>query len=362
GEHKAVTLNTRKRCSIKSLPNHLMIHLKRFGFDFDTMQQTKINDRLEFPLELNMYPYTKEGRAAAAAAESESSSSTRGSLEGSLSQSGDEIEEGGKGEDYYLYRLAGVVVHMGTANSGHYYSYIRPRDGGGEWLEFNDTIVSAFDVKDMEAECFGGQETSQYSTYPRNPQHGGGGNGSNWRRERTRNAFLLVYDRQALPSAACSHSQPQQQLQERQDDPRVSELEQQLAATSMSSASSSSRCVSPPPPPPPPKLRPSPSGEQNTTVGGISAGGGQNSDGRADGAGAMATGVRPRRRRQRRKRFRAEVPEVFLEQIWRENVEFWRWKKNVLDPAYYDFLATLMHPAAGSETLNAAQLQLATRY
>lgn len=43
------------------------------------------------------------------------------------------------------------------------------------------------------------------------------------------------------------------------------------------------------------------------------------------------------------------------------NVLFCR-KKNVLDPAYYDFLATLMHPAAGSETLNAAQLQLATRY
>lgn len=36
---------------------------------------------------------------------------------------------------------------MGTANSGHYYSYIRPRDGGGEWLEFNDTVVSTFDIK-----------------------------------------------------------------------------------------------------------------------------------------------------------------------------------------------------------------------
>lgn len=42
GERRAVTLNTHKRCSIKSLPNHLVIHLKRFDFDFDTMQQTKV--------------------------------------------------------------------------------------------------------------------------------------------------------------------------------------------------------------------------------------------------------------------------------------------------------------------------------
>lgn len=31
--------------------------------------------------------------------------------------------------DHYRYRLGGIVVHMGTAHSGHYYSYIRERSG-----------------------------------------------------------------------------------------------------------------------------------------------------------------------------------------------------------------------------------------
>ena len=39
--------------------------------------------------------------------------------------------------EYYEYKLKGVVVHTGTADFGHYYSYIQVREG--EWYEFNDS-------------------------------------------------------------------------------------------------------------------------------------------------------------------------------------------------------------------------------
>lgn len=45
-------LPTIKRQSLKSLPRHLMILLKRFDFDYEVMQQVKINDRLEFPMQV----------------------------------------------------------------------------------------------------------------------------------------------------------------------------------------------------------------------------------------------------------------------------------------------------------------------
>jgi hypothetical protein len=46
-------------------------------------------------------------------------------------------------------------VHSGSADAGHYYSFIKER-GSNKWLEFNDTYVRDFDPKNLEAECFGG--------------------------------------------------------------------------------------------------------------------------------------------------------------------------------------------------------------
>ncbi|KAG5186084.1 hypothetical protein JKP88DRAFT_198229, partial [Tribonema minus] len=172
----AATLPTLKRLAIRELPPHLLIHLKRFEFDFATMQQVKINDRFEFPLELDMRPYTTEALAerdaAAAAAAASGDGGDGGGGGGDGGGGGGGGDGGGDGgaegqakesdetpkrpDSYYRYQLAGVVVHMGTANSGHYYSFIRERCGARRWFEFNDNLVTEMDPADLETECFGG--------------------------------------------------------------------------------------------------------------------------------------------------------------------------------------------------------------
>lgn len=63
---------------------------------------------------------------------------------------------------YYDYNLRGTVVHMGTADQGHYISYIQDREGSGQnkWYEFNDHLVKEFDPEDIAYETFGGEDES----------------------------------------------------------------------------------------------------------------------------------------------------------------------------------------------------------
>ena len=52
--------NTLKRQSIKRLPNVLFLSLKRFEFNYDTMTKFKVNDYMEFPMNLDMSSYCQE--------------------------------------------------------------------------------------------------------------------------------------------------------------------------------------------------------------------------------------------------------------------------------------------------------------
>ena len=62
---------------------------------------------------------------------------------------------------YYDYNLRGTVVHIGTAEQGHYISYIQDRENQpNKWYEFNDHLVREFDPEDIAYETFGGEDDS----------------------------------------------------------------------------------------------------------------------------------------------------------------------------------------------------------
>lgn len=54
-------INVVKNCYFKELPDTFVITLKRFEFDYNSMVKMKINDYFEFPLEISLYKWTKEG-------------------------------------------------------------------------------------------------------------------------------------------------------------------------------------------------------------------------------------------------------------------------------------------------------------
>lgn len=93
---------------------------------------------------------------------------------------------------YYEYNLKGIVVHMGTADQGHYYSFIRDRENPeAAWYEFNDSLVTPFDPSEIPAEAFGGEDDSLVPSYVTDAQQAA------LMRVRIKNAYVLIYERQS---------------------------------------------------------------------------------------------------------------------------------------------------------------------
>jgi ubiquitin carboxyl-terminal hydrolase 9/24 len=49
-----------KRVSLKKLPNHLIIVLKRLEFNYDSMVKIKLNDFCEFPVQLDLRQFSQQ--------------------------------------------------------------------------------------------------------------------------------------------------------------------------------------------------------------------------------------------------------------------------------------------------------------
>lgn len=119
------------RACLKDVPDNLIFHLKRFDFSLRTFQRSKINDYFSFPSTIDMRPYT-------------------------IDHLRDPAADAGQAD---IFELVGVLVHSGTAESGHYYSFIRERtstDDQPRWFEFNDDNVSLWDSRNMANQTFGG--------------------------------------------------------------------------------------------------------------------------------------------------------------------------------------------------------------
>ena len=159
--------NASKRVTFKLLPNYLMIILKRFEYDYKTGRKEKINDYYEFPFTLNMQQYTTEYQ----------------NLKDNISFNIKNLNLT-HASDYYQYDLKGVILHLGTGESGHYTCLIRDNN---EWYEFNDSKVTEFDIKRMPEEAFGGKAEVNNDLLMFEENHE--------LFQRIKNAYVLTYER-----------------------------------------------------------------------------------------------------------------------------------------------------------------------
>ena len=103
----------------------------------------KLGGRLSFPMTLDMKPFTR------LAAQRSRPATRRRRTSQSATDTGDDSLCDADGDDHDVYDLTGVVVHAGTATSGHYWTLIR-NPQTGRWIECNDTNVIEFDAKRLQ--------------------------------------------------------------------------------------------------------------------------------------------------------------------------------------------------------------------
>ena len=115
--------DARKGVIFKSFPPVLHLQLRRFEYDVMKDALVKINDRHEFPFEIDLAEFVDP-------AERDPNTS-------------------------YNYRLHGVLVHSGDLHGGHYFALIKPTKDG-RWFKFDDDRVTPVTDKEVLEDNYGG--------------------------------------------------------------------------------------------------------------------------------------------------------------------------------------------------------------
>eukprot|EP00455_Lapot_gusevi_P024709 TRINITY_DN2577_c0_g1_i7.p1 TRINITY_DN2577_c0_g1~~TRINITY_DN2577_c0_g1_i7.p1 ORF type:complete len:598 (+),score=207.85 TRINITY_DN2577_c0_g1_i7:135-1928(+) len=148
--------DARKGLRFLKFPPILQMQLKRFEYDPYRDAMVKINERFEFPTELDLTPFLAN-------------------------------VEGADRSVPPVYILHSVLVHSGNVHGGHYYAYVRPSLTNRQWYKFDDDIVTKVDEKEAVEDNFGGQTVDPYYT----------AYGVRQTYVRSANAYMLVYIRKA---------------------------------------------------------------------------------------------------------------------------------------------------------------------
>ncbi|KAK2634511.1 hypothetical protein Ddye_029303 [Dipteronia dyeriana] len=157
-EHNGLQ-DARKGVLFIDFPPVLQLHLKRFEYDFMRDTMVKINDRHEFPLQLDLDR-----------------------------ENGKYLSPEADRSVCNLYTLHSIMVHSGGVHGGHYYAYIRPTLSD-QWFKFDDERVTKEDMKRVLEEQYGGEEELPHT----NP----GFNNSPFKFTKYSNAYMLVYIRES---------------------------------------------------------------------------------------------------------------------------------------------------------------------
>ncbi|GAV86141.1 UCH domain-containing protein [Cephalotus follicularis] len=140
-------------------PPVLQLQLKRFNYDFMQDTVVKINDRYEFPLQLDLD--RDDGKY--------------------LSPEADRSVRN-------LYTLHSVLAHIGGVDDGYYYAFIRPTLSD-QWFKFDDERVTKEGIRRALEEQYGGEEEL--------PQTDPGFNNTSFKFTKYSNAYMLVYIRES---------------------------------------------------------------------------------------------------------------------------------------------------------------------
>ncbi|KAG6878712.1 hypothetical protein C0993_011527 [Termitomyces sp. T159_Od127] len=148
--------DAKKGIIFQSFPPVLHLQLKRFEYDIQRDAMVKINDRHEFPFEIDLDEF--------------------------LDSSADRSQP-------WVYKLHGVLVHSGDLHGGHYFALIKP-DSETRWLKFDDDRVTPVTDKEVLEENYGGEILNGMPpSLQRNQVRA---------MKRFTNAYMLVYIRESV--------------------------------------------------------------------------------------------------------------------------------------------------------------------